>query len=216
LLELPQSKGFGFGLLQASTPTLAGDAARVTKTDIDVQDTKRTLLEAIAEARRSIHIAIFEFGDVDVARALVAACKRGVDVRVLCDRNANYHKYLDAFKKLKLYGTPNLVTANILRDAGVPVKWYVPQLEDQELHMKLALFDGERALVGSTNFTYQAFGTFRETNLDLLSPRVSARLEEMFTRDWDQRGAPVTRPTFFEKSVMAAVKAFDKFHLSWW
>jgi phosphatidylserine/phosphatidylglycerophosphate/cardiolipin synthase-like enzyme len=214
-LAPPPSKGLGFGLLQAaSAPT--GDAARVTKTDIDVQDTKRILLEAIAGARRSIHIAIFEFGDVEVARALVTAYKRGVDVRVLCDRNANYHKYLDAFKKLKLYGTPNLVTANILRDAGVPVKWYVPQLEDQELHMKLALIDGERALVGSTNFTYQAFGTFRETNLDLVSPTVSGRLEEMFARDWDHRGSPVTRPSFFERSVMAAVRAFDKFNLSWW
>jgi phosphatidylserine/phosphatidylglycerophosphate/cardiolipin synthase-like enzyme len=215
-LAPPPTKGLGFGLLQASAPVTAGDTARVTKTDIDVQDTKKLLLEAIAQARRSVHVAIFEFGDVEVARALVAAYKRGVDVRVLCDRNANYHKYLDAFKKLKLYGTPNLVTANVLRDAGVPVKWYVPQLEDQELHMKLALIDGERALVGSTNFTYQAFGTFRETNLDLVSPRVSARLGEMFQRDWDHRGAPVTKPTFFEKSVMAAVRAFDKFNLSWW
>ncbi|MEB3330026.1 MAG: phosphatidylserine/phosphatidylglycerophosphate/cardiolipin synthase family protein [Candidatus Sericytochromatia bacterium] len=208
----PPARDLGFGLLQVP----GGEVARVTKTDIDVQDTRRVLLEAIAQARHSVRVAIFEFGDVNVARALVAAYKRGVDVQVLCDRNANYHKYLDAFKRLKLHGTPNLVTANLLRDAGVPVKWYVPQLEDQELHMKLAIVDGERALVGSTNFTYQAFSTFRETNLDLVSPRVAGKLEAMFARDWEHRGAPVTRPTFFERSVMAAVRAFDRFNLSWW
>lgn len=190
--------------------------ARVTKTDIDQQTTKKILLEAIETSRRTVDIAIFEFGDTDVANALVRAYKRGVMVRVLADRNANYHKYLDAFKNLKLYGTPNLLTANILRDAGVPVKWYVPQLEDQELHMKLALVDGERALLGSTNFTNQAFSTFRETNLDLLSPPVVSRLKVMFQRDWDERGAPVGKPNFQEKCIIAAVRSFDKFRLSWW
>lgn len=190
--------------------------ARVTKTDIDQQSTKKILLEAIETSRRNIDIAIFEFGDADVAQALVRAYKRGVMVRVLADKNANYHKYLDAFKNLNLYGTPNLLTANILREAGVPVKWYVPQLEDQELHMKVALIDGERALLGSTNFTYQAFSTFRETNLDLISAPVVSRLEGMFQRDWEERGAPVTKPNFQEKCIIAAVRAFDRFRLSWW
>ncbi len=193
-----------------------GSMARVTKTDIEVQSTKQLLLQAFKEARKSVHVAMFEFGDVDIANALVEAYKRGIEVRVLADRNANYQKYLDAFKTLKLYGTPNLVTTNILREGGVPVKWYIPQVEEQELHMKLAIVDGQRVMVGSTNYTYQAFRTFRETNLDIVSPAAGERLEQMFQRDWDQRGTPVTKPNFFEKCVMTAVKAFDKFNLSWW
>ncbi|MEB3198068.1 MAG: phosphatidylserine/phosphatidylglycerophosphate/cardiolipin synthase family protein [Candidatus Sericytochromatia bacterium] len=212
--KTPKTPSF-FGLLDVPANVSNGQA-RVTKTDIDIQDTKKVLIEAIQGAKRSVHVAIFEFGDVEVAQALVAAYKRNVDVRVLADKNANYHKYLDAFKSLKLYGTPNLLTANILRDAGVPIKWYVPQVEDQELHMKLALIDGERALVGSTNYTYQAFRTFRETNLDLLSPSVSSELEAMFERDWTQRGTPVVKPDFYERCIIAAVRAFDRFHLSWW
>lgn len=193
-----------------------GSVARVIKTDIDAQSTKTVTLQAFKEARKTIHVSMFEFGDVDVANALVEAYKRGVEVRVIADKNQNYDKYLDAFKNIKLYGTPNLVTTNILREGGVPVKWYIPQVEDQENHMKLAIVDGQRVLVGSTNYTYQAFRTFRETNLDIVSKPAADRLEAMFNRDWDQRGTPVTKPNFFEKCVMTAVKAFDKFNLSWW
>lgn len=196
---------------------LSGDAmARIVKTDIDQQTTKKALIEGIAGAKKSVHLAIFEFGDMDVVAALIEAYKRGVDVRVLADKNANYAKYLDAFKNLKLYGTPNLATMNRLREAGVPVKWYVPQTADQELHMKTALIDGERAIVGSTNFTYQAFKTFRETSIEIVGGSVPARLETMWQRDWETRGTPVTAPTFFEKCVIAAVKAMDKVNLSWW
>lgn len=193
-----------------------GSVARVIKTDIDAQTTKTVTLQAFKEARKTIHVSMFEFGDTDIANALVDAYKRGVEVRVIADKNANYDKYLDAFKSIKLYGTPNLVTTNILREGGVPVKWYIPQVEDQENHMKLAVVDGQRVLVGSTNYTYQAFRTFRETNLDIVSKPAADRLEAMFQRDWDQRGTPVTKPNFFEKCVMTAVKAFDKFNLSWW
>lgn len=205
-----------FELLQLAGFSSDGSVARVTKTDIDAQSTKPALLQAFKEARKSIHVSMFEFGDVDVANALVEAYKRGLDVKVIADKNANYDKYLDAFKSLDLYGTPNLVTTNILREGGVPVKWYIPQVEDQENHMKLAVIDGDRVMVGSTNYTYQAFRTFRETNLDIKSAAVGDRLEQMFRRDWDQRGTPVTKPNFFEKCVMTAVKAFDKFNLSWW
>ncbi|MEB3285421.1 MAG: phosphatidylserine/phosphatidylglycerophosphate/cardiolipin synthase family protein [Candidatus Sericytochromatia bacterium] len=203
----------GEGAALAAPPNAT---ARVTKTDIDQQDTKTLLIEAIEESKKSVDIAIFEFGDVDVAQALIQAYQRGVAVRVLADRNANYHKYLDAFKNLRLYGTPNLLTVSLLHQAGVPTKWYVPQLADQELHMKLALFDGERAMVGSTNFTQQAFTTFRETNLDLKSPRVVEKLELMFQKDWDERAKPASKANFQDKCIVAAVRAFDKFRLSWW
>ena len=193
-----------------------GSVARVTKTDIETSTTKQTLLQAFKDARKSVHVSMFEFGDVDIANALVETYKRGIDVKVIADKNQNYDKYLDAFKNIKLYGTPNLVTTNVLREGGVPVKWYVPQVEDQENHMKLAVIDGKRVMVGSTNYTYQAFRTFRETNLDIVSAPVAERLEAMFQRDWDGRGTPVTKPNFFEKCIMTAVKAFDKFNISWW
>lgn len=203
-------------VLQAAGTNTPASLARVIKTDIDQQTTKRILLENIKNAKKSVHVAIFEFGDMDVARALVEAYKRGVDVRVLSDKNAQYAKYVAAFKHLKIYGTPNLLTMNHLREAGVPVKWFVPQTDDQELHMKVAMFDGERAIVGSTNFTYQAFNTFRETSVEIVGGPVPARLEAMFEKDWASRGAPVVVPTFFERTIMTAVKYMDKFNLSWW
>src|SRR6202011_829271 len=119
------------------------------------QTTKKALLDAIANATKSIHICIYEFGDTDIANALVVASKRGVDVRVIADTNANYAKYLNAMKNVNLHGTPNLVTTNILREGGVPVKWYVAQSAGQELHMKMAVIDHERLILGSTNFTWQ-------------------------------------------------------------
>lgn len=206
-------------LMQAEAPAPLGvgpGLARVTKTDVEVQDTKPRLLEAFAQAQRTIDVAIFEFGDVDIAKALVAAKQRGVQVRVLADRNANYGKYLDAFKNLKLYGTPNLRTMNILREGGVPAKWFKQDTTDQELHMKLAIVDGQRVMVGSTNYTLQAFKTFRETNLDVVSEAASAKLTAMFAQDWEVRGLPVVKPTFYERCIISAVKAFDALNLSWW
>lgn len=199
-----------FGLLNAQS------MARVTKTDIDQQTTKKALIEGIKSAKKSVHLAIFEFGDLDVVEALIGAYKRGLDVRVLADKNAQYAKYLPIFAKLKLYGTPNLLTMNRLREAGVPVKWYIPQTEDQELHMKTAMIDGERAFVGSTNFTYQAFNTFRETSVEVVGGPVPTRMEAMFEKDWATRGEPVTKPDFKEKAIATAVKYMDKFNLSWW
>jgi phosphatidylserine/phosphatidylglycerophosphate/cardiolipin synthase-like enzyme len=117
---------------------------------------------------------------------------------------------------MNLHGTPNLSTMNRLREAGVPVKWFIPATEDQEIHMKVAVFDGERAIVGSTNFTWQAFNTFRETSLEVVGPAVAPRLDAQWQKDWETRGTPVGKPTFFEKCVIAAVRAMDAVNLSWW
>ncbi|MDB5097180.1 MAG: phosphatidylserine/phosphatidylglycerophosphate/cardiolipin synthase [Cyanobacteria bacterium RYN_339] len=190
--------------------------ARILKTDIDRQTTRQGLLDAIAGSRKSVHVLIFEFGDPDVAAELVKAARRGVDVRVIADPNASYDKYFPAFKKVKLHGTPNLLTTNILREAGVPVKWYVAQAPHQEMHMKAAVIDHERVILGSTNFTYQAFHTFRETSADVVSPAAAARWEDVFQKDWEAHAKPVLKQTYLERVITVAVKGFDKINLSWW
>ena len=61
---------------------IAPSMARVIKTDIDQQTTKKVLLEDIAAAKKSVHLAIYEFGDQDVVTAL-ALCHPEVDFRLI-------------------------------------------------------------------------------------------------------------------------------------
>ena len=52
--------------------------------------------------------------------------------------------------------------------------------------------------------------------IEVTGPGVAPRLDAQWQQDWETRGAPVTKPTFFEKCVIAAVTAMDKLNLSWW
>ena len=107
------------------------------------------LLTAIDEARHEVHLESYIFEDDrtgrDVAGALMAAARRGVDVRVLVDG----------------FGAPAFSTTLMpaLTDAGVMALVYRPEYARfklrrhrlRRLHRKLAVIDGEIAFVGGIN-----------------------------------------------------------------
>lgn len=107
------------------------------------------LLSAINQARREVHLESYIFEDDrtgrDVAAALMAAARRGVNVRVLVDGFGS-----PAFSRM-------LMPA--LTEAGVMALVYRPELARfrlhrhrlRRLHRKLTLIDGEIAFVGGIN-----------------------------------------------------------------
>lgn len=189
---------------------------RATQTGIQQRNTKEVLLRNIASARTRIDVAMFEWSDLDIVKALGEATKRGVQVRVLLDRHAADEKYMPFLRFTDLYGIPNLYAAKHLMAEGIDLKWYDAQEEMQELHMKLAIFDGEKAMFGSTNYTFQAFNNFRETGVEVTGGAILNQLNAMFERDWATRGTRATKLNVKERITAGFVAYMEKKRIGWW
>ena len=75
-------------------------------------DPRTTLLELIDSAQESICVAVYTFTEINLAKALVRASERGLDVQVVLDEFSNSH-----------YGKIEL-----LQKGGVPVHMYNAKL----------------------------------------------------------------------------------------
>ncbi len=197
-------------------PALPGSMIRLTQTGIQQRNTKEILLANIAKARTRIDVAMFEWSDLDVVRALGEAKRRGVQVRVLLDRHASDEKYMPWLRFTELYGIPNLYAAKHMLKEGLDLKWYDAQEEMQELHMKLTIFDGEKAMFGSTNYTYQAFNNFRETGVEVVGGPVISQLNAMFERDWASRGSRAKSLNAKERITAGFVAYMENKRIGWW
>ncbi len=126
------------------------------------------MLAAISSARESVRLETYIFSDSDVGRrmlaSLVAARRRGVDVRVL----------VDAFGSIELpdrFWSP-------LREAGGHVRWFNPlslRRWAYRDHRKLLVCDGRVAIVGGFNIApeYDGDGVtagWRDLGLELSGP----------------------------------------------
>ncbi len=111
---------------------------------------KDAVLQTIAQTQHhdKIDSAMFYFSDKDIAKALVAAHRRGVDVRVLLDPNK------DAFGRAK-NGIPNRSMAWYLHRNGIDVRWCDTHGEQCHIKMLLASVDNKQRILitGSANYT---------------------------------------------------------------
>jgi cardiolipin synthase len=154
------------------------------------------LLELVRKARTSVRIEsyIFELDAKgrELVSELAAAAQRGVRVRLLIDgigsmewKEADFRELDDHGVRVRVFGRPSEILREGLRLAvrGHPIRAYQTlrkiQLRD---HRKLAVFDGETALVGSANIG-QTFAEWRETIVELRGPGVPALLRS-FVRSW--------------------------------
>ncbi|MOA32301.1 hypothetical protein D3C78_1535070 [compost metagenome] len=111
---------------------------------------------------------------------------------------------------------PNLYAAKHLMKEGIELKWYDAQLDMQELHMKLAIFDGEKSMFGSTNYTYQAFNNFRETGVEVIGGPIMTQLNQMFEYDWANRGTRAQKLNAKERITASFVAYMEKKRIGWW
>ena len=142
--------------------------------------------EAIEGAQRSIALSTYIFADDEAGRpiieALIAAHRRGVEVRVLVDGFGS------------LYTWPRAHIA--LRKAGVRAELFAPQLRHAGLaffnlrnHRKILTVDGTLAFTGGTNIrrdNLHAIGPKRPTR-DLhfrFAGPIVAQIQDAFAEDW--------------------------------
>lgn len=123
------------------------------------------------QARRYIYVAMYGFTYPPAVKALVAARKRGVDVRVLTDRE-------------KLNDPKQRAALETLRLAGIPVQ---VNLHESLMHLKQVVVDDAVNTSGSMNQTTSG-NQYNDERLDLITdPESSKKAREKFLRMWNDR-----------------------------
>jgi cardiolipin synthase A/B len=143
-------------------------------------------LEAIDRARRNIWMTHAYFiPDANFVEALVAAARRGVDVRILVPRTSN-HVVADWISR-GYYGQ--------LLGAGVRIF----RFQGAMVHAKTATVDGAWATIGTANIDRLSMSGNYEINVEFIHTGMAVAMEEIFRTDltncaelsagdWESRG----------------------------
>lgn len=166
-LTLPAAVALAGLLASAACPPDAG--AATVELYYAPEDAPGDRLVALYDkAQRYIYLAVYGLTYPPVVRALVAAKKRGVDVRVITDRE-------------KLTDPKQRAALETLRLAGIPIK---VNLHDGLMHLKQAVVDDEVNTTGSMNQTTSGH-RYNDERLDVITDRVvSLRAKDKFLSMW--------------------------------
>ncbi len=130
----------------------------------------KSLILAIQEARKSIHItAAYFVPDRQLVDALVAAARRGVDVRLV----------LPGVSEQDLVFQAGRAFYTELLENGIKIF----ELQAAVLHAKTAVIDGNWSTVGSTNLDRRSFIYNYELNVMVLDPGFGGEMESAFSED---------------------------------
>lgn len=136
-------------------------------------------LLAITAATRSIHLSNSYFvPDELVVRALAAAAKRGVKVRIVTPGPDIDTEVVRRASRAR-WGE--------LLEAGVQIAEYQPTM----FHCKVLVIDGLMVSAGSTNFDNRSFRLNDEANLNIVSAAFARQQIEIFEEDF-RRSKPMT------------------------
>lgn len=146
----------------APLPVTSGDVAQTAPGE----EIRAMLRGALVRARKRVMGEIYTLTDPEVVALLVAAHRRGVEVRVLLDPNQVYNRHAYA----------------ALREGGVDVRWY-PVPRGVLLHAKIGLFDGLLVL-GSANWTLSGLGVNHELDIETSEAGAVDAYRSRFEADW--------------------------------
>ncbi len=118
------------------------------------------VVREIRAARHTILVQAFSFTSNRIARALADAHNRGVDVKVIIDKEVAVYEYS---------------LADTLREAGIPVS---TDAIHAHAHNKIMILDGEVVITGSFNFTNQAEHSNAENLLVIRDRALAKQYEE--------------------------------------
>ncbi len=177
----------------ASAPPQPGAANRAPPAEVRVLTEgaiRDALLTRLASTRPGdrVDAAMFYLADRNIIEALMAASRRGVEIRLILDPNR------DAFGRTRS-GIPNRPVASELvarTDGAIKVRWY--RTHGEQFHAKaVAITSGDRAwlTLGSANLTRRNVDDFNlEANLSVQGARTIPALADFdrwFDRLWNNR-----------------------------
>lgn len=116
---------------------------------LDDRDNEAAVVQAIQSATKDIAMEAFDLSDRTVVAALGQAVKRGVALQVLLDPNESWSRS----------------AATTLRTDGADVRYYTPY-RGELMHAKIVdVDDGATFIIGSANFSHQAYTYNHEADL---------------------------------------------------
>jgi cardiolipin synthase A/B len=174
-----------------ATPIVAGVIH--SRPDLGSSAAERLLAVTIAATRRTLYIANAYFvPGTEFRELLIAAARRGVDVRVLApSENSDI--------PIVRYAGRALYTE--LMAGGVRVYEYEPAM----MHAKTIVADAVWSIIGTINFDNRSLALNEETSLLVQSDEVGAELETIFHRDLEQ-AIEITPESFARRSMGDRVK----------
>jgi cardiolipin synthase len=146
-------------------------------------------LMAITAARRRIDLSSAYFVPDELAvKALVAAARRGVAVRIIVPG-----KIIDS----DIVRAASRERWGELLKAGIRIAEYQPTM----YHVKALVVDTLLVSVGSTNFDNRSFSLNDEANLNVLDAGFARQQEAVFEDDW-RHARPVTLTRWEQRPVL--------------
>jgi len=121
------------------------------------------VVRELRHAQRSVWVQAYSFTNPDIAKGLVDAKKRGLDVKMILDKSQLSEKYTEA---------------DFTAHAGIPT-WIDAQ--HAIAHNKVMIIDGDTVITGSFNFTRQAEDHNAE---NLLIIHKTPTLAEEYSKNW--------------------------------
>jgi phosphatidylserine/phosphatidylglycerophosphate/cardiolipin synthase-like enzyme len=122
------------------------------------------IVNALGEAKSSILVQAYSFTSAPIAKALLVAHKRGIQVQVILDKSQRTEKYS---------------SADFLANQGVPT---TIDAEHAIAHNKIIIIDIDGEIVGSFNFTKAA----QEKNAENVLIVRDKALAAQYTQNWDE------------------------------
>jgi phosphatidylserine/phosphatidylglycerophosphate/cardiolipin synthase-like enzyme len=127
------------------------------------------IIDLINSAQESIDIEVYVFSSRDVVDALERAKLRGVNIRIIIERNVVGGENNEIYQELSSKGF----------DVRYASSFY------KLTHAKFIIVDGKKVLVGSHNLSNSALYKNREASVILLDPITIKNFERVFENDWD-------------------------------
>jgi phosphatidylserine/phosphatidylglycerophosphate/cardiolipin synthase-like enzyme len=121
------------------------------------------IVSAVNDAKKTVLVQAYSFTSAPIAKALIEAHRRGVDVRVILDKTNR---------------TRNYSVADLLLHEGVPT-WI--DIVHTIAHSKVIIIDGGTVITGSFNFTKAAEDHNTENLLVIHDPGLARK----YTENWD-------------------------------
>ena len=125
------------------------------------------VVDALDAAKHSVRVQAYSFTSAPIAKALVDAKRRGVDVEILLDKSQHTEKYS---------------SADFVAHAGIST--FIDAV-NAIAHNKVMVIDGETVLTGSCNFTKAA----EDRNAENLLVIHGTALAEKYQKNWEAHRA---------------------------
>ncbi len=168
----------GLLLLSSYVVSYFGFVTPVHTTVVISPDDNAALYNALSKAQHEILVSVYIFTNKELAQLLVDKAAHNVTVMVLLDGKVKFNEPMAVFL------VEHNVTVRLVRSFS-------------HFHAKYVVIDGKVVIVGSHNWSYNAFFKNREVSVVVEDKVLAQRLRALFFEDF-AKGDGVMLPPGFE------------------